>query len=250
MSTLTALSVTESKLYAREWGMLVFAFAFPPLMMLILAGVFAGEGFDEVWGAADGTDYYIASYLGIPLASVALTGLPVMLASYRELGILRRFEVSGVKATTVVTAQALVSLATVGLGAVLVLVIAAPVYGVPAVEDPLGVLAVLAVGSGAMLTLGVALGLALRTSRAANAIGMLLFLPMFILGGGGPPAGVMTSAMSNVADLLPLTHITEGLRQAWLFGDLQATELWWLAGWWAVALLLVALVARTRRTFQ
>lgn len=250
MSTLTALSITEGKLYAREWGMLVFAFAFPPLMMLILAGVFAGEGFDEVWGATGGTDYYIASYLGIPLASVALTGLPVMLASYRELGILRRFEVSGVKATTVVTAQALVSLATVGLGAVLVLVIAAPVYGVPAVEDPLGVLVVLALGSGAMLTLGVALGLALRTSRAANAIGMLLFLPMFILGGGGPPAGVMTPTMRDIADIMPLTHITEGLRQAWLFGDLQSTELLWLAGWWAVALALVAVVARTRRTFQ
>jgi ABC-2 type transport system permease protein len=247
MSTMTALAATELRLYVRDWGMLVFAFVFPPLMMLILAGVFAGEGNDAIYGATDGTDFYITSYLGVPLASVALTGLPVMLAGYRELGVLRRFQASGVGRVRVVLAQAAVSLAAVLAGAVAVLLTAAPVYGVPAVARPVGVAAVLLLGSATMLTLGIALGLAARTVRVANAAGMLVFFPMFILGGGGPPAGVMTPTMRDIADVLPLTHVTQGLREAWLYDRDPGHELWWLAGWWVVALLLVVVAARRGR---
>lgn len=58
--------------------MLVLAFAFPPLMFLVLAGVFAadqGSGFTGL----NGDDFYVVSYLAVPAASLALTGLPVQL---------------------------------------------------------------------------------------------------------------------------------------------------------------------------
>jgi ABC-2 type transport system permease protein len=241
---MVALAGTELRLYFREWGMLVFAFVLPPLMMLVLAGVFASDGYDSVFGATDGTDFYIASYLGVPLASVALTGLPVMLAGYRELGVLRRFAASGIGARAVVSAQAVVCLASVLLGAVAVVVVAAPVYGLPAVQHPPALLAVLLLGAATLLTMGVSLGLAVRSVRVANSVGMLFFFPMFILGGGGPPEGVMTGAMRDIADVLPLSHVTRGLRDAWLFGSGVGQELRWLAGWLAVSLALLALVSR------
>lgn len=151
----------------------------------MLAGVFASDGNDAVWGATSGTHYYIASYVGVPLATVALTGLPVMLAGYQELGILRRFAASGIGAGRVVVAQAAVCVVSVVAGALAVLAVAAPVYGVPGVQRPGGVLLVMLVGAGTMLTLGIALGLSCRSVRVANAAGLLVYFPMFILGGGG-----------------------------------------------------------------
>jgi ABC-2 type transport system permease protein len=83
--------------------------------------------------------------------------------------------------------------------------------------------------------------------RVANAAGMLVFFPMFILGGGGPPAGVMPAGMRDIADLLPLGRVTDGLRAAWLYDQAPWTQAWWLLGWWAVALVLVSLATRMRR---
>jgi ABC-2 type transport system permease protein len=84
--------------------------------------------------------------------------------------------------------------------------------------------------------------------RVANAAGLLLFFPMFILGGGGPPATVMPSRMRDIAELLPLTHLTGALRAAWLHGQVAVTDLWWLAGWMAVGLVLVAVAAGANRS--
>jgi ABC-2 type transport system permease protein len=247
MSTMVALTGNELRLYLREWGMLVFAFVFPPLMMLILAGVFGSDPTDEAFPGTNGTDYYIASYVGVPLASVALTALPVMLTSYQELGILRRFAASGVGAVRVVLAQAVVCLVSVLAGAVAVVAVAAPVYGVPAVQRPLAVVGTVLLGAVVMLTLGIALGLAVSSVRVANAAGLLVFFPMFILGGGGPPPTVMPPTMRGIADLLPLTHLTKALRAAWLHDRVPGPELWALAGWLGIGLVLVALAARLRR---
>jgi ABC-2 type transport system permease protein len=246
MSSMTALAASELKLYVREWGTLVFAFVFPPLMMMILAGVFAGDD-PEAFGVVDGSDHYIVSYLAVPMAAVALTTLPVMMAGYAEAGVLKRFNASGVTALRVVVAQAFTCLVGVLAGAALVLAVAAPTYGIPPLQQPLAVLAVVAVGAAAMLTIGVALGLLVRSVRVANALGLTLFFPMFILGGGGPPEAVMTPAMRSIADVLPLSHLTAGVREAWLLGGYPASELWWLLGWWTLAGLAVAVAVRWRR---
>lgn len=246
MSTLLALTVTEVKLYAREWGTLVFAFVFPPVMMLILAGVFAADT-GGPFGPVNGSDHYIVSYLAIPLAAVALTTLPVMMAGYAEAGILKRYAASGVGPLRVVVAQALTCMLSVVAGAVVVLAVAAPVYGIPAIERPWQTVGVVALGVPMMLTLGVALGLFFRSVRVANAIGLTIFFPVFILGGGGPPAGVMTSAMRDIADVLPLTHLTNALRQAWLLDGVAAEEIWWIVGWWAAAAVVAVAAIRWRR---
>lgn len=241
MTTLGPLTATEIRLLTRDWGAMVFAFVLPPMMMLVLAGVFAGD--TDGFGGANGSDYYVAAYLGVPLAALALVGLPVSIASYRELGVLRRFEAFGVPTWRVVTAQTVVTAGLVVLGGALVLATAAPGYGIPAVERPAEVVGAAVLGTVTLLTLGVALGLAVPTARSAQAIGLLIFLPMWLLGGGGPPKGVMTDAMQSISDVLPLWHVTAGIREPWLgTGDigphLVGMVIWLLIGVVAVAVLL------------
>jgi ABC-2 type transport system permease protein len=247
MSALVTLAGTEIRLLTREWATMAFAFAFPPLFMLVLAGVFGTE--DDMAGTGvSGTDYYVASYIGIPMGGLALVGLPVMLASYRERDVLRRFEAFGVPTGRVVAAQALVTALLIVLAAGLVVVAAAPIYGVPAIEDPLGVVTGFVAGTLTMLALGVALGLAVPTARSAQALGTLVYMPMWLLGGGGPPPEVMSDPMRNIADVLPLWHATSGIRESWLSGEEIADHVVALGLWCTVGVAAITILLRRRDT--
>jgi ABC-2 type transport system permease protein len=189
-------------------------------------------------------EYYVAAYLGVPVLALALVGLPVALASYRERDVLRRFEAFGVSAGKVVAAQAVVTCGLVVLGAIVVLAVAAPAYGIPEVADPwqtaLGFLA----GTVTLVLLGVAIGLAVPTARAAQAVGLLAFFPLFLLGGGGPPEGAMTDTMQTVSDALPAA--IPAIRDPWLGEPGLGAHRAVLAAWAALASVATAWLARRR----
>jgi ABC-2 type transport system permease protein len=234
MSAVLTLARYESRLLSREWANMVFAFIFPPLTMLIIAGSFGAEP-DVEFNNLSPEDWYVVSYLGVPISAIALIGVPVALASYRERAVLRRFAAFGVPLRSVVTAQAVVGAGLVGIAAATVLAVAAPIYGIPSLERPAEVFAGFAAGTATLLVLGVALGLSVRTARGAQAIGLMAFFPMFLLGGSGPPPEVMGSPMRDIADLLPVTHATSAIRDPWLddgsiSGHLAALAIWCVVG--------------------
>jgi ABC-2 type transport system permease protein len=248
MSVIT-LARTETRLLTREWAVMVFAFLFPPLTMLIIAGAFGDEPDPEAFGRVLPDDFYVTGYFAIPIAAIGLIGLPVAIASYRERDVLRRFQAFGISTPTVVGAQMTVSLGLTLLAGVLVLAAAAPTYGVPAVERPLQAGVGFALGAVTMLTIGSAIGLLVRSARGAQAIGLLLFFPMFLLSGGGPPPAVMGSVLRRISDVLPMTHAVGAIRDPWLDDGSSAPHLGALAVWLAVAA-AAAVVAGRRAADQ
>jgi ABC-2 type transport system permease protein len=88
----------------------------------------------------------VASYLTVVIAATGLIMLPVHLASYRERGVLRRFAVAGFSRWSFAAAQLGVGLVAVALGSVVLLAVAAPVYGIPALHAPGRVLPALLLG--------------------------------------------------------------------------------------------------------
>jgi ABC-2 type transport system permease protein len=232
MIRLAKLAATEARLLARDWTVLAFAFVFPPFVMLVLAGVFGSEP-DDGYGGKRPDDYYVAASIGVPVIALALVGLPVALASYRERGVLRRLEAFGVSTSRVVAAQALVTCALVVLGAGLVLAVAAPTYGIPHVVHPWQTVFGLAAGTITLVLVGVAVGLAVPTARAAQAIGLLAFFPLYLLGGGGPPRGVMTGPMRAISDAIPTT--VPAITEPWLGTSQFSSQLAAFAAWAGVA---------------
>jgi ABC-2 type transport system permease protein len=244
MNRIAALAGIEARLLVRDWTVLVFAFVFPAFVMLILAGVFGNQP-DEGFDSQRPDDYYVAASIGVPVIALALIGLPVALASYRERGVLRRFEAFGISTATVVTAQAVVTGALVVLGAAVVLALAAPTYGIPHLVHPWQTLVGLAAGTFTLLLLGVVIGLAAPTARAAQAIGMLAFFPLYLLGGGGPPTGAMTDTMQTISDALP--SAIRATSDPWLGVAGVGSHLAVLAAWAAAALLAIGWLARRTR---
>ena len=98
----------------------------------------------------------------------------------------------------------------------MLLAVAWPVYGIPAVHDVGRVAAGIVLGSVAFVSIGVLLGTILPSARSAQAVGLLLFFPSFLIGAGGPPPHVMGSAIKQIGDFLPLTWVTTSIREPWL----------------------------------
>jgi ABC-2 type transport system permease protein len=214
-SVVRRLIGTEMRLMVRDPLTLTFVFVFPVVTMLIIGGSF-GTTPDPVFGGRDPSQWYVASYFTVVIGATGLIMLPVHIASYRERGVLRRFAASAFPRWSFAVAQLVVGLATIVLGAGLLLAVAAPVYGVPAVQDWWRVVAGVAAGSVAFVSIGVLLGTVLPSARSAQAVGLLLFFPSFLLGVGGPPPAVMGAALERLSGVLPLALVTNAVREPWL----------------------------------
>lgn len=215
LSSLGRLVKAELRLMTRDPLVLTFVFAFPIVTMLIIGGAFGtapNPGFDNTNPA----HWYVASYLTVVIAAVGLVMLPVHLASYRERGVLRRFAAAGFPRWSFAIAQMIVGLLTTTVACALLLAVAAPVYGIPALHDGWRVLAALGLGAVAFVSIGVLLGSVLPSARSAQAVGLLIFFPSFLLGAGGPPPKVMGSIVKMAAGPLPLTQLTDAVREPWL----------------------------------
>lgn len=214
MRSLIRLAVTELKLFVREPMVLTFVFAFPVLTVLVLGGVFDDD--DPNFEGAIPSDYYVAAYIGVVIAAIGLVMLPVHLASYRERGVLRRFEVSRYPRWALPVAWIVVALLITAVAVAVLLVTGQLAYGLPAADNLPGVVAGTLLGALAFISIGIALGLALPSARSAQGLGMLLFFPFFLLGGAGPPPDAMGDPMSSIAEIVPLTHVVRSIQEPWL----------------------------------
>ncbi len=113
-------------------------------------------------------------------------------------------------------AQLGVGLVAITISSLVLLAVAAPVYGIPAIEAPERVLPALVLGAIAFVACGITLGTVLPSARSAQAIGLLLFFPSFLLGAGGPPPNAMGATLRDLARFLPLTQVTDAIRDPWL----------------------------------
>jgi ABC-2 type transport system permease protein len=214
-SAVGRLVQAELKLMMRDPLVLTFVVAFPIVTMLIIGGAFGTQP-DQAFDYVNPAHWYVASYLTVVIAAMGLVMLPVHLASYRERGVLRRFAAAGFPRWSFPISQLIVGLATTTVSCALLLAVAAPVYGIPPMHAWWRVMAALALGSIAFVSLGVVLGSVLPSARSAQAVGLLIFFPSFLLGAGGPPPHVMGSVVRQVAGPLPLTLLTNAVREPWL----------------------------------
>jgi len=234
--TVGRLVRTELTLMRRDPLTLTFVFVFPVVTMLIIGGSF-GTDPDVAFDGANPAHWYVASYLTVVIAATGLIMVPVHLASYRERGVLRRFAVAGFPRWSFALAQLVVGLTAVTVSSAILLVVAAPVYGIPSLHEAPRVVIAFVLGAIAFVSLGVLLGSILPSARAAQAAGLILFFPSFLLGSGGPPPHVMGAALRSIAGYLPLTRLTDAVRQPWLGLGTATTSL--------IVVAILAVVAST-----
>ncbi len=205
----------ETKLFLHDPFSVVFVFAFPFVVLLVLANVFGDDPSEDFRGAS-GIDYYLPGYLAVVIAAVGLVGLPVHVAAYRERGVLRRFRASGIPVWAIFGVQVALNAAMATLGGLWLVLAAVVLYDVSRPASPLGVIVAFVVAALSFIALGFLLAALLPSTRAAQAVGLTLFFPMWLLAGSGPPRALFSTALRRTGDALPLTHVVTVLQDPWL----------------------------------
>lgn len=226
MRLLAKMAWLEQKLFLREPLTVLFSLALPLVVLFVMGGVFGNEASVEVYRGVGAMNYYVPAYVALVTASVGLISLPTHIASNRERGVLKRYRASGVPTWALVTSEILVTFVIAAISAVMLIVVAVPVYDVVGPDSLGSVLIGFVLVGLSFAAIGVLLGAVLPSSRAAQALGVLLWFVVLIVGGAGPPPEVLSGAMSTIGDLTPLRHAIRVIQDGWL--SLDPGSSWWI----------------------
>ena len=217
MRVLLKLTWIEIKLLARDPVTLLFSFAFPVLVLVLLGGIFGDQHMKM--GAYKGVkmmNWYVPSYIALVIASIGTISLPVHLSSYRERGVLRRFRASGVSEAALLGSQLLVSLGVALVGALTITILGGLAYGARLPASPAEVALAYVVGVFCFAAVGVLLASLAPTARAAQSVGLLLWFVMLFVSGTSAPLDLLPSWMVDIGKALPLYHSVLAVVDPWI----------------------------------
>lgn len=232
----------ELRLFARERQQVVFAFAYPVVMMVIFSAIL---GSDERPGDIPFAQYFLAGIAATGIMLVSFQAVGTSVAAERETGQLERLQLLGTPPVAYFAGKAGQVLVTATLQLALLLPVARYGYDVPMPVDVghwLTFAWVAALGALAGTVLGIAVsalpGSAASTNTAVSAFAIVLQF----LSGVFFAFPELPGWMQQVAAVFPLKWLTQGMRSAFLPEGAGAFE---IAGGWEhgrTALVLAAWV--------
>lgn len=217
MRGLAKLTWVEMKLFGRDPLAAFFTLAFPVLLLVLFGNVFGNAPSPE-YGGLGFVDVSVPAYAALIIATSALLSLSANLASYRELGVLRRLRVTPLHPLAILTAQVAVMFLMTVLGMMLLIVVGRLAFGLRCAGNGFAIAAAFTLSSLAFFALGFVLASVVRSVRSAQAVGMVIFYPMIFLSGAAMPRDLLPEGMQRAALALPLTHVVSLLQGLWL-GD-------------------------------
>jgi ABC-2 type transport system permease protein len=240
MTGFSRLAFVEAKLFLREKAALIGVFGLPVALVI---------GFGLIPGFSDpqkslsgqrGTEYIAALGVAIVLASLGLTGVPMVIGQYRQRGILRRLAVTPVRPLTLLVADLVVWAASAVLSVALVVAVVRIAFHVPVPAAAGWFILALLLGIASLCALGMLAAAVAPTARGAAGIGWLLFFPNMFLAGIYFPTEEMSSTMRQLGNFTPLGSALHAVRDSWVGIDPRPEYLGIMAAWALVAGILAA----------
>ncbi len=238
-SALLKLCLTELKLLSRERVRMALPVAIPVLLIIILGNIHSLRQPRAVYGGASFIDVYTTIMVVLGLALLALTNMPMMLADYRERGVLRRLRTTPIGPVRVLAAQLVADLTVAVAMVVAILAVARIGFAVPLPRQPGAFVLAALLAAGALLGAGLLVAAVAPTGRVARGIGALLFYPMMFFAGLWIPIPNMPATPQHISHATPLGAAVPALTAAAGGSWPTALQLLTLVGW-AVALGLAA----------
>jgi len=238
------LALTELRLFARERARFVARLALPIVLLVIFGSI---PFYTQTRRSLDGhslLDAYVPILIAYSLAIISLTALPMVLADYRDRGVLRRLQTTPAGATRVIGAQLLAYLAVVAVTVVLILGVARIGYGVFLPRQAAGFIVATLLAAAAMICVGLLIAAVSPNAQAAQAIGTVLFFPLMFFAGLFFPIPVMPSFLRHLSHATPLGAAVQALQDAWLGHWPHPLQLLTLAAYLVVAGLAAARLFR------
>jgi len=240
MTGFSRLALVEGKLFLREKAGLIGVFGLP-VGLVIGFGLIPGFS-DPQKGLSDqiGTEFIAALGVAIVLASLGLTGVPMVIGQYRERGVLRRLGVTPVRPLTLLLADLTVWAAAAAVSVALIVAVVRFAFHVPTPVKPGWFILAVALGIASLFATGLLAASVAPTARGAAGIGWLLFFPNMFLAGIYFPTEEMSATMREVGNFTPLGSAVHAVRDSWMGIDPRPEYLGIMAAWAVVAGVLAA----------
>ncbi|MFD9455439.1 ABC transporter permease [Streptomyces sp. NPDC059985] len=238
-----AQTALETRMLLRNGEQLLLTVIIPALLLTLFSSVDIITVPIRAGGAEKSVDFLAPGILALAVMSTAFTGQAIATGFDRRYGILKRLGASPLPRWALMTAKTLSVLVTEVLQIALLTVIAFALGWSPH-GNPLAVAALILLGTAAFSGLGLLMAGTLK-AEATLAAANLVFLLLLVGGGVIVPLDKFPGAVQSVLGLLPISALSDGLREVLQHGAaLPWTDVAVLAGW---AVLGLGAAARTFR---
>lgn len=224
---------SELTLFTREPGAIFWILGFPSGLIVILGLV---PALREPIDGADAS--FLALYVNvailIAMLMASLSAMPVVLATYREQGVLRRFATTPAKPRDLLVAQYGIYGSAAIVGGLFAVAIGRFAYGVALPRNVIGFLIVFLLMLAACLSIGGLIGGRARTAQFATTIGTVLLFPLMFMAGVWLPVPVMPGLLGDIVGFTPLGAGAIALDAATSGGWPELSDLVVVVAWTAV----------------
>ncbi|MFJ2399054.1 ABC transporter permease [Streptomyces sp. NPDC087843] len=224
-----AQAALETRMLLRNGEQLLLTVVIPTLLLVLFGSV---DIVDTGKGAA--VDFLTPGILALAVMSTAFTGQAIATGFERRYGVLKRLAASPLPRWGLMTAKTVSVLVTEVLQVVLLTVIAFALGWSPH-GNPAAVLLLLLLGTAAFSGLGLLMAGTLK-AEATLAAANLVFLLLLVGGGVIVPMDKFPSGVQEVLGLLPISALSDGLRDVLQhgagmpWGDLGILAVWAVVG--------------------
>ncbi|MET7691373.1 ABC transporter permease [Streptomyces sp. NPDC005483] len=221
-------AVLETKMLLRNGEQLLLTVVIPALVLVLFSSV---DVIDTGEGKA--VDFLAPGVLALAVMSTAFTGQAIATGFERRYGVLKRLASSPLPRWALMTAKTASVLVTEILQVILLTVIAFALGWSPH-GNPFAVLLLMVLGTAAFSGLGLLMAGTLK-AEATLAAANLVFLLLLVSGGVIVPLDRFSQGTQDVLSLLPITALSDGLRDvlqhgaAMPWGDLGILAVWAVA---------------------
>lgn len=226
---ITTQAVLETKMLLRNGEQLLLTVVIPTLVLVLFSSV---DIIDT--GGAKAVDFLAPGVLALAVMSTAFTGQAIATGFERRYGVLKRLASSPLPRWALMTAKTASVLVTEILQVILLTVIAFALGWSPH-GNPLTVALLLLLGTAAFSGLGLLMAGVLK-AEATLAAANLVFLLLLVGGGVIVPLDQFSQGTQNILSLLPITALSDGLRDVLQhgagvpWGDLGILAAWSVVG--------------------
>jgi ABC-2 type transport system permease protein len=219
----------ETKMLLRNGEQLLLTVIIPTLLLVLFSSVDIVDT-----GEGEAVDFLAPGILALAVLSTAFTGQAIATGFERRYGVLKRLAASPLPRWGLMTAKTVSVLVTEVLQVVLLTVIAFALGWSPH-GDPFAVLLLMVAGTAAFSGLGLLMAGTLK-AEATLAAANLVFLLLLVGGGVIVPLDKFPDAARDVLGLLPVSALSDGLRDVLQhgagmpWGDLGILSVWAVVG--------------------
>jgi ABC-2 type transport system permease protein len=220
----------ERRMFWRNPTAAFFNFVLPLLFLVLFGSIFSGHQKD--------LDIVIPGIAGMNVMATTFNALAMNLTFLREQGVLKRMRGTPLSSGSFLAGVLGNAVLNATIQVAIVVVAGRLFFGLPWPQEWAALVVFVLLGVTAFAALGVAFSHVIPNFDSAPAYTNFVFLPSIFIGGVFFDPAHSTKVLTDIARVLPISHLVEGLRGAMIsgsglghhVGDLAVVVLWGAVG--------------------